>query len=53
MAGKNVNISKSDLRHVIFERSMPVNLKKGQAMECFKIFLVSLKIVLDGAEPLS
>ena len=29
MADKNVNISKSDLRHIIFERSMSENLKKS------------------------
>ena len=26
MVGKNVNIRKSDLRHIIFERSIPENL---------------------------
>ena len=56
MAEENVNISKSDLRHVIFERSMPENLKKVQVSITYGVLKDIFSIIedSDGSErPLS
>ena len=54
MAEKNVNISKSDLRHIIFERSMPENLKKGQVSINYGVLQNIFSIIedSDGSERL-
>ena len=49
MAEKNVNISKSyDLRHTIFERSMPENLKKDQVSITYAVLQDIFKIIEDS-----
>ena len=56
MADENVNISKSHLRHVIFERSMPENLKKVQVSITYGVLKDIFSIIedSDGSErPLS
>ena len=56
MAEKNVNISKSDLRHIIFERAVPENLKKGQVNITYGVLqdIFSITEDSDGSErPLS
>ena len=56
MADKNVNISKSDLRHIIFERSMPENLIKVQVSITYGLLKDIFSIIedSDGSErPLS
>ena len=52
MADENVNISKSDLRHVIFERSMPENLKKVQVSITYGLLkdIFSITEDSDGSE---
>ena len=54
MAGKNVNINKYDLRHIIFERSMPENLKKGQVSIIYGVLQDVFSIIedSDGSERL-
>ena len=56
MADENVNISKSHLRHVVFERSMPENLKKVQVSITYGVLKDIFSIIedSDGSEgPLS
>ena len=46
--------SKSDLRHIIFERSMPVNLKKGPLSITYGVLILSTIEDRDQSErPLS
>ena len=54
MAGKNVNINKYDLRHIIFERSIPENLKKGQVSITYGVLQDIFSIIedSDGSERL-
>ena len=46
--GKNVNIIKSDLRHIIFEKSMPENLKKGHLSITYGVVQDIFSIVEDS-----
>ena len=48
MAFKNVKKSKSDLRHIIFERSMSENLKKIQVIITYTVLQDILKIIEDS-----
>ena len=56
MVEKNVHISKSDLRLIIFERALPENLKKGQVSITYGVLQDIFSIIedSDGSErPLS